>query len=69
MRQPRGGSGTPSKTRPQTTSSVGFVPVERLPESALGLVWHRDGETAAVREFVRALAGRGVSLGDAQVVA
>ncbi|MFF7789287.1 hypothetical protein [Streptomyces sp. NPDC007991] len=46
-----------------------FVPVEGVPESALGLVWHRDGETAAVREFARALAGRGVSLGDPQVVA
>ncbi|MEU0244657.1 LysR family transcriptional regulator [Streptomyces sp. NPDC006235] len=48
---------------------VVFVPVEGVPESALGLVWHRDGETAAVREFARALAGQGVSLGDTQVVA
>ncbi len=48
---------------------VAFVPVEGVPESALGLVWHRDGETAAVREFARTLATRGVSLGDAPVVA
>ncbi|MBR8641705.1 LysR family transcriptional regulator [Streptomyces tuirus] len=48
---------------------VVFVPVEGVPESALGLVWHRDGETAAVRAFARTLAGRGVSLADAQVVA
>ncbi|MEU0196942.1 MULTISPECIES: LysR family transcriptional regulator [unclassified Streptomyces] len=48
---------------------VAFVPVEGVPESALGLVWHRDGESAAVRAFARTLATRGVSLGDAQVVA
>ncbi|MFJ4537712.1 LysR family transcriptional regulator [Streptomyces tibetensis] len=48
---------------------VAFVPVEGVPESALGLVWHRDGESAGVREFARALASRGVSLGDARVVA
>ncbi|MFJ4976936.1 hypothetical protein ACIP6X_16585 [Streptomyces coeruleorubidus] len=46
-----------------------FVPVEPVAESALGLVWHRDGETAAVREFARSLAGQGVSLGDTKVVA
>ncbi|MEU6180784.1 hypothetical protein [Streptomyces coeruleorubidus] len=44
-------------------------PVEGVPESALALVWHRNGATAAVREFARTLAGRGVSLGDTQVVA
>ncbi|MGA5898144.1 hypothetical protein [Streptomyces venetus] len=48
---------------------VAFVPVEGVPESALGMVWHRDGETAAVREFGRALASRGVSLEGSQVVA
>jgi hypothetical protein len=46
-----------------------FLPVEPVPESALGLVWHRDAETAAVREFARPLAGQGVSLGDTKVVA
>ncbi|MFI9205073.1 LysR family transcriptional regulator [Streptomyces sp. NPDC053048] len=30
---------------------VAFVPVTGLPESALGLVWHRDAETARVRAF------------------
>ncbi|MFJ2769463.1 LysR family transcriptional regulator [Streptomyces sp. NPDC087300] len=34
---------------------VVFVPVEGLPDSVLGMVWHRDGETARVREFARAL--------------
>ncbi|MFJ4279076.1 LysR family transcriptional regulator [Streptomyces massasporeus] len=48
---------------------VTFVPVEGVPESALGLVWHRDGESAAVRAFARTLAARGVSLGVARVVA
>ncbi|KDN73022.1 transcriptional regulator [Streptomyces olindensis] len=48
---------------------VAFVPVEGVPESALGLVWHRDGESAAVRAFARTLADRGVSLGEAPVVA
>ncbi len=32
-----------------------FVPVEGLPDSALGVVWHRDRETEAVRSFVRAM--------------
>ncbi|CAL9524693.1 Hca operon transcriptional activator HcaR [Streptomyces sp. enrichment culture] len=35
---------------------VVFVPVEGLPESALGLVWHRDRETETVRAFARAVA-------------
>lgn len=48
---------------------VTFVPVEGVPESALGLVWHREGESAAVRAFARALTCRGVSLGVAGVVA
>ncbi|MFD5230538.1 LysR family transcriptional regulator [Streptomyces qaidamensis] len=48
---------------------VAFVPVEGVPESALGLVWHRDGASAAVSAFARALTRRGVSLGDARVVA
>ncbi|MEU2272846.1 LysR family transcriptional regulator [Streptomyces olindensis] len=48
---------------------VAFVPVEGVPESALGLVWHRDGGSAAVRAFARTLADRGVSLGEAPVVA
>ncbi|MEU1133911.1 LysR family transcriptional regulator [Streptomyces sp. NPDC005900] len=36
---------------------VAFVPVEGLPDSVLGMVWHRDGETGRVREFARTLAG------------
>ncbi|QEV18136.1 LysR family transcriptional regulator [Streptomyces alboniger] len=36
---------------------VVFVPVDGLPDSVLGMVWHRDGETARVREFARALSG------------
>ncbi|MGW0532037.1 LysR family transcriptional regulator [Streptomyces sp. NPDC003032] len=36
---------------------VVFVPVDGLPDSVLGMVWHRDGETARVREFARALTG------------
>ncbi|MEU6989583.1 LysR family transcriptional regulator [Streptomyces sp. NPDC046465] len=36
---------------------VTFVPVEGLPDSVLGMVWHRDGETEPVREFARAVAG------------
>ncbi|MFE0177775.1 LysR family transcriptional regulator [Streptomyces sp. NPDC059002] len=36
---------------------VVFVPVDGLPDSVLGMVWHRDGETARVREFARAVAG------------
>ncbi|MFE6526809.1 LysR family transcriptional regulator [Streptomyces sp. NPDC057794] len=50
-------------------ADVVFVPVEGLAESALGLVWHRDGESAAVSAFARALAARGVSLQDTEVVA
>ncbi|APY88308.1 LysR family transcriptional regulator [Streptomyces alfalfae] len=34
---------------------VVFVPVDGLPDSVLGMVWHRDGETARVREFAHAL--------------
>ncbi|MGH4028320.1 LysR family transcriptional regulator [Actinomycetota bacterium Odt1-20B] len=34
---------------------VTFVPVEGLPDSVLGLVWHREGETERVREFARAV--------------
>ncbi|MEV0320349.1 LysR family transcriptional regulator [Streptomyces sp. NPDC050658] len=36
---------------------VTFVPVEGLPDSVLGMVWHRDGETERVREFARAVRG------------
>ncbi|MFC5724782.1 LysR family transcriptional regulator [Streptomyces gamaensis] len=32
---------------------VAFVPVTGLPDSALGLVWRRAGETERVREFAR----------------
>ncbi|MDX3225548.1 LysR family transcriptional regulator [Streptomyces sp. ME19-01-6] len=35
---------------------IAFVPVEGLPESALGLVWRRAGETARIRAFGRAVA-------------
>ncbi len=38
---------------------VTFVPVDGVPESVLGMVWHRDGRTARVREFARVLAGAG----------
>ncbi|WP_434589533.1 LysR family transcriptional regulator [Streptomyces sp. A5-4] len=34
---------------------VVFVPVEGVPDSVLGMVWHRDGETERVRAFARAL--------------
>ncbi|WP_055703092.1 MULTISPECIES: LysR family transcriptional regulator [Streptomyces] len=34
---------------------VVFVPVDGLPDSVLGLVWHRDAETERVREFARAV--------------
>ncbi|MET8566766.1 LysR family transcriptional regulator [Streptomyces sp. NPDC004783] len=37
---------------------VAFVPVEGLPDSALGLVWHRDRETETVRAFARAVAAQ-----------
>lgn len=39
-------------------ADVVFVPVDGLPDSALGLVWQRGGETGAVREFARMVAGR-----------
>ncbi len=35
---------------------LAYVPVEGLPDSALGLVWHREAETETVREFARVLA-------------
>lgn len=35
---------------------VVFVPVEGLPDSVLGMVWRRGGETERVREFARAVA-------------
>ncbi|MEU2558676.1 LysR family transcriptional regulator [Streptomyces longispororuber] len=35
---------------------VVFVPVHGLPDSVLGVVWHRDGETERVRAFARAVA-------------
>ncbi|QUH00760.1 LysR family transcriptional regulator [Saccharopolyspora erythraea] len=36
-------------------SNIRFVPVTGLPASRLGLVWHRDHETARSRAFARAL--------------
>ncbi|WP_260867298.1 LysR family transcriptional regulator [Streptomyces sp. SAJ15] len=42
---------------------VAFVPVEGLPESALGLVWRRTHETERVRAFSRALADRVTAAG------
>ncbi|MFJ9028881.1 LysR family transcriptional regulator [Streptomyces sp. NPDC102274] len=38
---------------------VVFVPVEGVPDSVLGMVWHRDGETERVRAFGRAVTGSG----------
>ncbi|WP_430382569.1 LysR family transcriptional regulator [Streptomyces sp. P10-4] len=38
-------------------ADVAYVPVDGLPDSALGLVWHRGAETETVREFARVLAG------------
>ncbi|TFI23519.1 LysR family transcriptional regulator [Streptomyces sp. 4R-3d] len=35
---------------------VVFVPVEGVPDSVLGMVWHRDGETERVRAFAREVA-------------
>ncbi|MEE1755669.1 LysR family transcriptional regulator [Streptomyces sp. SP18CS02] len=35
--------------------ALAFVPVEGLPESALGLVWHRSRETARIRAFAEAI--------------
>ncbi|QIB45794.1 LysR family transcriptional regulator [Streptomyces aureoverticillatus] len=40
---------------------VVFVPVDGLPDSVLGMVWHRDGETERVRAFARALAESGAT--------
>lgn len=34
---------------------VAHVPVTGLPESALGLVWHRDRENPRVRAFAQAV--------------
>jgi len=36
---------------------VAYVPVTGLPDSALGLVWRGDRETALVRAFADAVAG------------
>ncbi|MER6731058.1 LysR family transcriptional regulator [Streptomyces puniciscabiei] len=36
---------------------VRYLPVDGVPESALGLVWLREAETETVREFARVLAG------------
>ncbi|MEU5953861.1 LysR family transcriptional regulator [Streptomyces sp. NPDC047525] len=36
-------------------SDVTFVPVEGVPDSVLGMVWRRDGETERVRAFARAV--------------
>lgn len=40
-------------------SDVVHLPVDGLPESALGMVWHRDRENARVRAFATAVAGAG----------
>ncbi|WP_369378959.1 LysR family transcriptional regulator [Streptomyces sp. cg36] len=40
---------------------VAFVPVDGLPDSALGVVWRRGGDTAAVRAFAGAVAGAGTA--------
>lgn len=37
---------------------VAYLPVGDLPESALGLVWHQDHETARITEFARRLGER-----------
>ncbi|MFC7307063.1 LysR family transcriptional regulator [Streptomyces monticola] len=42
---------------------VAFIPVAGLEDSFLGLVWHRDRETARTRAFSQALAGCGEGLG------
>jgi DNA-binding transcriptional LysR family regulator len=34
---------------------IAYVPVDGLPDSELGLVWHRDAETETVRAFARVL--------------
>lgn len=39
----------------RTRKDVVFVPVDGLPDSVLGMVWHRDGETERVRAFARAV--------------
>ncbi|MEN8650414.1 LysR family transcriptional regulator [Streptomyces sp. 21So2-11] len=39
----------------QGRKDVVFVPIDGLPDSVLGMVWHRDGETERVRAFARAL--------------
>ncbi|PKV85766.1 LysR family transcriptional regulator [Streptomyces sp. TLI_146] len=36
---------------------IAFVPVDGLPDSALGVVWRAGGDTAAVRAFAGAVAG------------
>lgn len=37
-----------------TRGSVAFVPVTGLPDSMLGLVWHREHENARIRAFAQA---------------
>ncbi|MEU9982441.1 LysR family transcriptional regulator [Streptomyces sp. NPDC050856] len=44
---------------------LAFVPVEGLPDSALGLVWHRGRETARVRAFAAAVSRAGGACGAA----
>ncbi|MDI3387094.1 LysR family transcriptional regulator [Streptomyces sp. B-S-A8] len=34
---------------------IAHVPADGLPDSTLGLIWHRDGETERVRAFARAV--------------
>ncbi|MDG4857994.1 LysR family transcriptional regulator [Streptomyces sp. T-3] len=43
--------------------AVRFVPVTGLDDSYLGLVWHRDHETARIRAFSQALAATGDGIG------
>ncbi|MGW1595381.1 LysR family transcriptional regulator [Streptomyces sp. NPDC002343] len=38
-------------------ADIAYVPVDGIPDSELGLIWHRDTETETVREFARVLAG------------
>ncbi|MDI3421841.1 LysR family transcriptional regulator [Streptomyces luteolus] len=42
-------------SRYHSRSDVAYVPVDGLPDSTFGLVWHEDGETERVRAFARAI--------------
>ncbi|MFJ2738606.1 LysR family transcriptional regulator [Streptomyces sp. NPDC087440] len=43
-----------------------FVPVKGLPDSALGLVWHRERATESIRSFARAMREHPVDQGPEQ---